>query len=423
MCVCSITPLHAGLCSRSCLKCNGRVLSRESRAPMRQLFVLFFSKNRPFQLREALRSFNKHAQYDASRVDVVQYVLYTSSSAMTTSQYTAVASSYPAVQFIPETSFGSDLMKLFDSFPVSDSSHALASILFVVDDVLFVRDFAVSEALTALSADTGVFSYQWKLHPGVWYNQPADSCCRRPTFSLVPTCPVSLAFSVGDGDGDWSYPWDLCGSMYRLSDAKTVVAELHAASALNVSHPNRLECSGHAHVMATRPGVRVCCPVQPVLYVITINRVQDVFENSVFSPGSSDSSSSLEELNALVADPTAQLDDAWYRSHDFPCVHIGALRLVGPVPAAPPSPHSPLVSVLMPAFNAAACIEPALSSLFHQCGFGPNEVEVVVVDDGSTDGTGDVVARVAAAQLAFHTRCIRLEDNSGVAAALNTGVR
>ena len=45
------------------------------------------------------------------------------------------------------------------------------------------------------------------------------------------------------------------------------------------------------------------------------------------------------------------------------------------------------LSVVIPAHNAAAFLTEALDSVFAQ---GTEEVEVVVVEDRSTDGTGDV---------------------------------
>ncbi|GJD52174.1 Undecaprenyl-phosphate 4-deoxy-4-formamido-L-arabinose transferase [Methylobacterium crusticola] len=79
----------------------------------------------------------------------------------------------------------------------------------------------------------------------------------------------------------------------------------------------------------------------------------------------------------------------------------------------PPPQH---VSVIMPAFNAAATIERALSSALAQ---SHSELEVIVVDDGSSDATRDVVRLIAARD----SRVRLLEDggNKGPAAARNAG--
>jgi glycosyltransferase involved in cell wall biosynthesis len=77
-------------------------------------------------------------------------------------------------------------------------------------------------------------------------------------------------------------------------------------------------------------------------------------------------------------------------------------------------PDLPLVSVLIPAYNVecyvAAAIESALAQTY------PN-VEVVVVDDGSTDGTAGVVA-------GFGDRVVTVtQENRGLAGARNAGIR
>ncbi|MFN3874364.1 MAG: glycosyltransferase family 2 protein [Flavobacteriales bacterium] len=76
--------------------------------------------------------------------------------------------------------------------------------------------------------------------------------------------------------------------------------------------------------------------------------------------------------------------------------------------------HSPLVSVVMPAYNAQRWIAQAIRSVLDQT--WPN-VEVVVVNDGSKDGT-------AAAVRAFGDPRVRLVDkpNGGVSSARNTGI-
>ncbi|MBG0561556.1 bifunctional polysaccharide deacetylase/glycosyltransferase family 2 protein [Actinoplanes aureus] len=72
------------------------------------------------------------------------------------------------------------------------------------------------------------------------------------------------------------------------------------------------------------------------------------------------------------------------------------------------------VSVIVPAYNEKEGIEAAVRSL--ACGDYP-EIEVVVVDDGSTDGTADLVERMRLPNV----RVVRV-PNGGKPNALNTGV-
>ena len=74
--------------------------------------------------------------------------------------------------------------------------------------------------------------------------------------------------------------------------------------------------------------------------------------------------------------------------------------------------RDPLVSVIVPCYNGAAFLEEALRSALAQS-YG--EVEVVVVDDGSTDSSAEIARR-------FPVRYIR-QENRGLSEARNTGIR
>jgi len=84
----------------------------------------------------------------------------------------------------------------------------------------------------------------------------------------------------------------------------------------------------------------------------------------------------------------------------------------------PPTPkRSPLVTALVAAHQAERHVGDALTSLLVQT---VDDLEVVVVDDGSTDGTSAVVERMARADARI--RLVRLGENRGQAAALDVGM-
>ncbi|HEY3021135.1 MAG TPA: bifunctional polysaccharide deacetylase/glycosyltransferase family 2 protein [Solirubrobacteraceae bacterium] len=83
-------------------------------------------------------------------------------------------------------------------------------------------------------------------------------------------------------------------------------------------------------------------------------------------------------------------------------------------PGAADRSYAPPVSIVMPAFNESVGIERAVRSL---AGADYPELEILVVDDGSTDGTGDLVERLGLPGV----RVLR-QANAGKAAALNRGV-
>ncbi len=81
----------------------------------------------------------------------------------------------------------------------------------------------------------------------------------------------------------------------------------------------------------------------------------------------------------------------------------------------PVRPHAPPVSVVVPAYNEVANIAGAVRSI--AASDHPAEVEVVVVDDGSTDGTADAVRALGLPNV----RVVG-QPNRGKFAALNAGI-
>lgn len=74
------------------------------------------------------------------------------------------------------------------------------------------------------------------------------------------------------------------------------------------------------------------------------------------------------------------------------------------------------ISFIIPAFNASATLDRCLESIFDQ---SFSDYEVIVIDDGSTDDTGEIAQRRARedARIHVHTR-----ENGGQGAARNFGV-
>jgi glycosyltransferase involved in cell wall biosynthesis len=86
--------------------------------------------------------------------------------------------------------------------------------------------------------------------------------------------------------------------------------------------------------------------------------------------------------------------------------------------ATPDLRARPLISVVMPCYNAAPYVEEAIASVLYQ---SHGEVEIVVVDDGSTDGSAAIVAGLSQA----HPDRVRLfhTQRAGPYPARNLGLR
>ncbi len=79
-----------------------------------------------------------------------------------------------------------------------------------------------------------------------------------------------------------------------------------------------------------------------------------------------------------------------------------------------PTASAPLVSVVMPAYNVAWCIGRAVDSVLAQ---DFRSRELIVVNDGSTDGTRAVLERYGAAITVID------QENQGMSAARNVAIR
>ena len=73
------------------------------------------------------------------------------------------------------------------------------------------------------------------------------------------------------------------------------------------------------------------------------------------------------------------------------------------------------ISVVIPTYNRASKVTRAVTSVLYQTF---TDYELIVVDDGSSDGTWDRLA-----PLAPHIRYLRHHSNLGVSAARNTGIK
>ncbi len=76
---------------------------------------------------------------------------------------------------------------------------------------------------------------------------------------------------------------------------------------------------------------------------------------------------------------------------------------------------SPPVTVLMPAYNAAPFVRQSIQSILDQ---SFRDFELLVIDDGSSDGTPDIVSSFRDSRIRF----VRHAENKGLVATLNEGL-
>lgn len=80
-----------------------------------------------------------------------------------------------------------------------------------------------------------------------------------------------------------------------------------------------------------------------------------------------------------------------------------------------------MISVVIPLFQKVRHIERCLTSAHQSLLATSTPFEIIIVDDGSTDGSGDVAERWIAAHNEDHRIKVIRQDNAGVSAARNAG--
>jgi glycosyltransferase involved in cell wall biosynthesis len=78
-------------------------------------------------------------------------------------------------------------------------------------------------------------------------------------------------------------------------------------------------------------------------------------------------------------------------------------------------PMKPRISVILPVYNGAPHLREALDSILGQ---SISDLECIVIDDGSTDSTGEIINSCGDPRI----RCLRNTRNEGIVRALNQGL-
>jgi glycosyltransferase involved in cell wall biosynthesis len=123
------------------------------------------------------------------------------------------------------------------------------------------------------------------------------------------------------------------------------------------------------------------------------------------------------ELRTLLLEAARE----WRESREEPLARKAMVATLPPAPGLAPmrgdEPGAPLVSVILATWNRAGQLRTAIDSVLGQ---GYRSIELIVVDDGSTDDTRAVVEGIEAFD--DRVRYVSL-PRSGVSAARNAGIR
>ena len=341
--------------------------------------VIIFSKDRPWQLQQLLRSM--HLPFVdgcwksnfISKVDI--FIIIHASCHDFYVGYETVMQSFikgcPNVCSIDfrfeeenktrETSTGADdsysnsFSKLLQSAVTDDdveSENAAAQyypntiekpqemIMFLTDDCLLLEplETILQCAIRSVADESDrVFNFVSRLHPGISWSQTRD----------VPSPPPRNKFfyqSISSNDGvyfydrdsglvEWNYPFDLSGGVYRRSDVLRLLSSIDRGG---LSHPNvfELRCNEalksasietNYNFLSSKPISAI--PTRPMLVILAVNRVQDICKAPLASSTSSDKDLSIDPSNTKdllkLLDSNTNFDVERYKTTLYDSSHIG----------------------------------------------------------------------------------------------------
>lgn len=259
--------------------------------------IICFSRNRPLQLHGYLTSLMRNTRNIA--ISVLQR-----NDPIFDTAYRAIQAEFPSVTFVDESNFSTDLLALLDV--------SADYICFGCDDVVYVNHISLSDISACFALEPDLIGLSLRLGDNVTRSMFYGPVLQ-PKKRLVNGWRI-WNIEQSDALGDWRYPWELDGTVYRADfvHAMTVGIADRAAS------PNSLEANG-ANCWQQYTDRRMLASFwESRLVVPTVNVVQTDFPNGTVG------STLSPEFLLDCWDAGLRMDlDAYLSYAPFDAVHIG----------------------------------------------------------------------------------------------------
>jgi len=225
--------------------------------------IVIFSKDRAMQLDACLNSLCLNTR---THNDIPTQIIYKTTTSQHKEQYDSIRGchkDYEGVSFVREKDFKADTLRA-----VGNSKY----IIFVVDDVVFIRPFDLDIVTKRLDADPVALGFSLRLSPSITY-----SYTKRRNVSVPPFTELTddvLQWDWPCADGVWAYSLEISTSVYRTNDLMPILHNL------KMTNPNIFEaefCRYRNWFSTNKP--RLLCFKESPSFGIPCNRVQSVFDN------------------------------------------------------------------------------------------------------------------------------------------------
>lgn len=283
---------------------------------MSNLSITIWSKNRPFQLREFIRTFRKYVK--CQNFDMTVIYKYDGEY---TEKLNNIIHSNPDIQFVQENNFWNQTL-------ASVMQCKSNVIMFATDDLIFFRKISIASIQKIFDEGChgrNYFAFNTRWHKDLTYCQSAGMIEQKKPSLFIEEQEFCF-FDHTTGTFDWHYPFEVSGSIYRKNDALIILHEvMNKYGTLN--NPNAFE--GFIAQMVINKESKYCrdlsnwcfCPTLASAACIPANRVSSSSGCPVF-----DSGYSLDQLNNFYYTNTI-INDEWYNYNIQQSAHIMKLVL------------------------------------------------------------------------------------------------
>jgi hypothetical protein len=279
------------------------------------LKVIVFSRNRPFQLKEYLRTIKLFLLGDKLDITVIYNYDYKYNQ-----QFNELFNS-PITKGV--TWLKEEPGKLFSQVQRLVQDTKANHIMFGVDDVLWYDIVDLGSVYETLKV---AFSFHCRLNDNIDYSFSCSCPNPRPKaqYSFTSGIKVYDRNSLPSGN-EFNYPWELTSAVYKIGDVDKFFNYLGSLrnDGLQLHHPNLLEGNGAKHIdyFITNQGLSNLSAYYsaPKLSIITTNIVQDIYpHNPVHN----------NEINIQdLPFNKWEFNLKHYQGDDFRTVHIGDINL------------------------------------------------------------------------------------------------
>ncbi|KAF2073585.1 hypothetical protein CYY_005102 [Polysphondylium violaceum] len=310
--------------------------------------VVVFSKDRAFQLNQYLRTFYKYSVKDKENQFIIDMVvIYTYSEAKYQQSYQSVIDRYTTndsnsnILFIKEENFTQELQV----YAIQQNPYHY--IMFAVDDIIYYNDFNLGVYAKELENNPDCLGFYLKMNSYITYCHTCDESISVPIDRVVITTNANdinnnsnnksngimkWDRSKPDCKRDWNYPFDLCSTIYKTEQVDLILKNIikYYGIKTGISHPNRLEFNGNRVIIQKQSYIHLpycLSPTEPIMSVVTINRVQDVNDNPFYTANDQDNNTlTLDQLDQLLFN--TDFNDQQYSKQLFNSVHIGDVYFI-----------------------------------------------------------------------------------------------